>query len=140
LSTAIEVAEISTVRRLRRVLGSVNSNRPLTLLTLREDHTLAPFNRIEVKGSQGRDVAFILSDNELRQAKIHQDKYEVHFWGRIDLRRPAEDEFRILVDLGYPLRWPHFAKLIDEGHFQLTASEWRVKLKNLLVEDSDDGG
>jgi len=93
-----------------------------------EDHSQNPYNRIEVKGSRGREVHFILSDHELRQARLHKDRYEVHFWGRIDLARPAQEEYDILVNLGYPTRWPNFAEFVDNGHFTLTASDWRVTL------------
>jgi uncharacterized protein DUF3883 len=63
----------------------------------------SPERCIEVKGSQGCKVRFLLSSNEREVAHRLGDAYEVHFWGGISLTRPRPEEYRALREEGYPL-------------------------------------
>jgi hypothetical protein len=63
----------------------------------------SPTRCIEVKGSSGRDVQFLISANEYRVAEQRKGCYEIHFWGEIDLRRDPLDEYDRLRASGYPV-------------------------------------
>ena len=60
--------------------------------------------RIEVKGSAGRDIHFLLSANEYRVATRHGSNYEIHYWGEIDIRQDPLEEYDRLRSAGYPVR------------------------------------
>ena len=80
-----------------------------------EDRSAGRVHRVEVKGSQGKDVRFLLTAHEHDVA--HQDprSYEVHFWGEINLNRRPDVEFNTLRERGFPLRFEDLAShLADE--------------------------
>ena len=80
-----------------------------------EDRSAGRVHRVEVKGSQGKDVRFLLTAHEHDVA--HQDprSYEVHFWGEINLNRRPDVEFNTLRERGFPLRFQDLAShLADE--------------------------
>ena len=52
-----------------------------------EDRSSGTIQRVEVKGSQGKEVRFLLTANEHNVAHQDPGSYEVHFWGEINLRR-----------------------------------------------------
>lgn len=95
------------------------SNRPTSVVWVsRDDQSLgydiedgsAGFvQRIEVKGSQGKDVRFLLTANEHDVAHRDPSSYEVHFWGEINLSRRPDVEFKTLRDRGFPLRFDDLA-------------------------------
>jgi hypothetical protein len=69
---------------------------------------------------------FFLSDNEWAKAHQHRQLYEVHFWGRIDLRKNAAEEFAALRAAGYPIVVPDIAGEIASGRYAASAVRWRV--------------
>jgi hypothetical protein len=80
-----------------------------------EDASTQPQRRIEVKGSRGEVVQFFMTANEWRVAHESGDEYEVHFWGRISLSRPADQEYSTLVKDGYPIVFRDFVDSIRDG-------------------------
>ena len=55
-----------------------------------EDSSTGRVHRVEVKGSQGKDVRFLLTANEHDVAHQDPSSYEVHFWGEIKLNRSPD--------------------------------------------------
>jgi hypothetical protein len=91
-----------------------------------EDRSTTPRRLIEVKGSTETAVRFFLSDNEWRKAHENRDRYEVHFWGGINLHRDVGDEFALLRGLGYPLIYKDIPEVIAKGSLLATPWQWRV--------------
>jgi hypothetical protein len=91
-----------------------------------EDRTPAAPRVIEVKGSGGNAVRFYLSANEYRRAEQYAEKYEVQFWGGIDLQRPPQSEFQALRGMGYPRLFHNVAELIANGSLIALPEVWRV--------------
>ncbi len=92
-----------------------------------EDRRVDPPRCIEVKGRRDRTVTFVLSDNEWQRAVAHRERYEIHFWGDIDLNRTPSEEYGILRADG----WPHIVvdpagTLRDTSQWQLAPIGWRV--------------
>lgn len=104
-----------------------------------EDRSVAACRRIEVKGSQGAEMRFYLSENELTKAREHGENYEVQFWGGIDLQAPIYPELQRLVQSGYPRVYRNPAALIDSGGLLATPVRWRVERPGLppTAESSD---
>lgn len=84
--------------------------------------------RIEVKGSQGSQVRFFLSKNELGAAARWTENYELHFWGEIDLQRSMDQEYVDLRRAGYPRILHGFHARLSAGEFEFQATEWSVRL------------
>jgi hypothetical protein len=91
-----------------------------------EDRGVTPRRRIEVKGSSGRETRFFMSDNEWRKASDDPRSYEIHFWGGIDLNRPAADEYVALRSQGFPIVFTDLPRLIQEGVLDAFPDRWRV--------------
>ncbi|WP_195167530.1 protein NO VEIN domain-containing protein [Mycobacteroides abscessus] len=91
-----------------------------------EDRATTPRRRIEVKASGGRDVAFLLSDNEWRRAHENPASYEIQFWGGVDLHRDAADEYTQLRADGYPLSLTDLPRLVSKNVFSAQPTKWRV--------------
>jgi hypothetical protein len=92
-----------------------------------EDDNQNPQRLIEVKGRRDGSVEFYLSENEWTQAQANSSRYELHFWGEIDLRRDRNIEYAVLRESGYPLVIRDLAStLLDAAHWKMSATDWRV--------------
>jgi len=91
-----------------------------------EDRSADPRRRIEVKASGGTLITFLLSDNEWTKAHEDPDKYEVHFWGGVDLNSDAAEEYERLRGEGYPHVFVNLPHLVDTGVFEAQPTKWRV--------------
>ena len=94
-----------------------------------EDRSVNPFRCIEVKGRRDRKKIFFLTANEMSKAEDFGSRYELHFWGAIDLRRDPWEEYQQLRSEGYPLVIPHLASAIAGGEWQATPTEFRIERK-----------
>lgn len=92
-----------------------------------EVRTMNPARCIEVKGSRGTDVVFFMSQNEWQQAGALGAKYEVHFWGEIDLKRDPALEYAALVASGYPIVLRDPAGQVQRNECSATAVRWKVE-------------
>lgn len=70
---------------------------------------------IEVKASTSAEARFYLSANEWEVAHRHEEHYEIHFWGGINLDRTPAEEYKSLRDAGYPIVYPHVSRQLREG-------------------------
>lgn len=91
-----------------------------------EDRSITPYRCIEVKGRRDEDVIFYLSENEWKQAQELGPRYEVHFWGSIDLGRDPALEYAALRAEGYPLVLKDMASQLAGGRWIATATRWRI--------------
>lgn len=91
-----------------------------------EDRSSTPHRCIEVKGRRDSDVLFFLSDNELAKAHELGSRYEIHFWGGIDLARDPAVEYAALRAAGYPLVIENFAAQLTDGRWKATPIRWRI--------------
>lgn len=91
-----------------------------------EDLNASPSRRIEVKGSRGSDVSFIMSPNEISKARRYDDSYELHFWGQLNLavrsRRALSDE----VAAGYTLIVVDPVAEFDLGGWTMEPDGWWI--------------
>jgi len=83
--------------------------------------------RIEVKGSRGREVTFILSKNEYNKASKHGTDYEIHFWGDIRLTATPAHDYARLRDAGYPIVITDPTTALDTEDWIITPTEYRVR-------------
>ena len=90
-----------------------------------EDRSQQPSRLIEVKGKRDQSILFYLSENQLKRATIARNRYEVHFWGNIDLSMDPEVEYQHLRDSGYPLVIRDIIANIGV-EWRLEPVEWRV--------------
>jgi hypothetical protein len=91
-----------------------------------EDHNASPSRCIEVKGSRGPSVQFIMSPNEMRKARILGSRYEIHFWGQLDLSQNPETHYDALVGAGYPITIRDPVVEFDLAGWQLEPESWRI--------------
>ena len=91
-----------------------------------EDISIEPSRLIECKGSRSRNVSFVMSVNELAVAGQHPDRYEIHFWGCIDLGRSATEEYVNLRETGGPIVIRDPAGAIKRDELSAEAAAWRV--------------
>lgn len=92
-----------------------------------EDTSVSPSRCIEVKGRRDNDVVFYLSEHEWEKAKELGERYEVQFWGGIDLQVQPAVEYTLLRQNGYPIEFRNPAALI--GTVLLSAAvSWRFSL------------
>jgi hypothetical protein len=68
-----------------------------------EDVSVAPSRCIEVKGRRDRDIVFYFTEQEWEKAQSLKQRYEVQFWGGIDLTVEPAVEYSLLRANGYPL-------------------------------------
>ena len=83
-----------------------------------EDRSAGGVHRVEVKGSEGKEVRFILTSNEHDVAHQNPSSYEVHFWGQINLSRSVHSEFNLLRERGFPLRFDNLAAHLADDKLQ----------------------
>ena len=101
-----------------------------------EDRSTGTVRRIEVKGSQGRDVRFFLTANEYAVACDDPSSYEVHFWGEIDLNRDPNSEFDMLTSRGFPLRFENLQAHLVDRRLVAEPTTYRVTLGPSVGGDS----
>lgn len=92
-----------------------------------EDTSILPTRCIEVKGRRDNDVVFYLSEREWEKAHELGERYEVHFWGGINLATQPAVEYALLRSNGYPLIFKNPAKMIG-SKFAAAAVSWRFTL------------
>lgn len=80
-----------------------------------EDVTSSPSRRIEVKGTAGTISRFYMSTHEWAVAHDQPRRYEIQFWGRIDLNIPEISEFDRLRELGYPIVFRDLEACVRDG-------------------------
>ncbi|WP_196244517.1 DUF3883 domain-containing protein [Mycobacterium avium] len=85
-----------------------------------------PRRHVEVKGSAGREVQFFISSNEYRVAARHEEAYEIHFWGSIDLRADPQEDFERLTRMGYPVRILNPVVALANSPWVIEPSQYRV--------------
>lgn len=93
-----------------------------------EDISIEPSRLIECKGSRSRKVTFVMSANELAVAGEHPDRYEIHFWGRINLGRGPTEEYAALRETGCPIVIRDPTGAIDRGELTAEAEAWTIRL------------
>lgn len=99
-----------------------------------EDLSERPSQKIEVKASRGAATRFFLSAHEFDVALAQEGRYEVHFWGEIDLNRPAGDEYEALISRGFPRVFSHFVAAVESGRLTMKPSEFIVTEPELKAE------
>jgi hypothetical protein len=95
-----------------------------------EDTSVSPTRCIEVKGRRDSDVVFYLSEREWEKAQELGERYEVHFWGEIDLGVEPAVEYAVLRSNGYPIVFKNPAKLIGITLASVPV-KWRLTLSEL---------
>ena len=93
-----------------------------------EDRSAGAVHRVEVKGSQGKEVRFLLTAHEHNVAYQDPSSYEVHFWGEIDLNRSPDVEFSTLRERGFPQRFEDLAAHLAERRLEATPTRYLVTL------------
>lgn len=91
-----------------------------------EDSSTGQARRIEVKGSQNKDVRFLLTAHEHDVAHEDPSSYEVHFWGEINLNLGMDVEFKSLRDRGFPLRFRDLAAHLADDRLHATPTRYLV--------------
>lgn len=97
-----------------------------------EDRSATPSRCIEVKGRRDGDVVFFMSDNEFAKARELGSRYEIQFWGMIDLARDPADEYHALRAAGYPLVFTNIPSLIAQQSLVATAIKWKIQLAHSM--------
>ena len=103
-----------------------------------EDRSHEPRRCIEVKGRRDHEVLFFLSDNEWSKAREVGERYEIHFWGGIDLGRDPAVEYAELTAAGYPLVIQDPSAEIGNGTWEAAAVTWRVTRKGPISSGRGD--
>jgi hypothetical protein len=94
-----------------------------------EDLSTSPSRRIEVKGTSGALTRFYMSTHEWAVAHEEPQRYEVQFWGRIDLERQERSEFQQLRKLGYPIVFSNLETAIRDGRLCVRTEIFRLESK-----------
>lgn len=89
-----------------------------------EDRSTSPTRCIEVKGSRDTELIFFLSETEFEKANELGSRYELQFWGGIDLSVDPSAEYALLRSKGYPTRIEHLS--IQLEHMKMQPVRWRV--------------
>jgi ChaC-like protein/Domain of unknown function (DUF3883) len=89
-----------------------------------EDRSSSPTRCIEVKGSRDTELMFFLSETELEKANEIGPRYELQFWGGIDLSVDPSTEYALLRAKGYPKRIEHLS--IRLRSMEMQPVRWRV--------------
>ena len=92
-----------------------------------EDRSAGMVHRVEVKGSQGKEVRFLVTAHEHNVAHQNPSGYEVHFWGEINLNRSPDHEFSTLRERGFPLRFEDLAAHLADHRLQATPTRYLVQ-------------
>jgi hypothetical protein len=89
-----------------------------------EDRSTSPTRCIEVKGSRDTELIFFLSETEFEKANELGPRYELQFWGGIDLLADPSAEYALLRSKGYPTRIEHLSMQLK--HMEMQPVRWRV--------------
>lgn len=92
-----------------------------------EDVTAVPSRKIEVKASTVEDVRFYLSANEWSRAEENADRYEVQFWGGVNLSRAPAEDFAALRAAGYPIIFRDLQTRVDAGDLSIRCIEYLLE-------------
>jgi Domain of unknown function (DUF3883) len=84
-----------------------------------------PSRYIEVKGSRGEVLGFVLTRQELSVAEANPESYEIQFWGGISLGRDPAEEFRFVTERGYPMIIPDVAATLEGEGWSKKCQSWR---------------
>lgn len=84
-----------------------------------------PSRYIEVKGSRGEKLSFVLTRKERSVAEASSERYEIQFWGGISLRRDPAEEFRLLTKRGYPTIITNVAATLEGQGWSSECQAWR---------------
>lgn len=84
-----------------------------------------PSRLIEVKGSRGQQLSFVLTKKELSVAECYPERYEIQFWGGISLGRDPAEEFRLLSERGYPTVISNVAAVLQGEGWSSECLSWR---------------
>ena len=84
-----------------------------------------PSRYIEVKGSRGETLSFVLTRKELSVAEANPERYEVQFWGGISLGRDPAEEFRLLTERGFPTIITNVAATVAGEGWSSQCQSWR---------------
>ena len=101
-----------------------------------EDGSTGQVHRVEVKGSQGNDIRFMLTAHEHHVAHQDPSSYKVHFWGEINLNRSPDIEFNMLRERGFPLRFDDLAAHLADDKLQATPTKYLVTRHARVLADS----
>lgn len=93
-----------------------------------EDLSSVPSRLIECKGSRSATLSFVISANELAVARAHPRRYEIHYWGEINLGRRPDEDYATLREAGYPTVLRDPAGAIERGALTAEAGAWKVWL------------
>lgn len=91
-----------------------------------EEVSNTPSRLIECKGSRGSTLRFVISAHELGVAAREGNRYEVQYWGEIDLSRVPDREYRLLREAGYPKVIDDPAKAVDDRVLVAECASWNV--------------
>lgn len=124
-------AEAYSVRFLRS-----NSDNPSAVLWVARDDDSLGYDieyradelvqRVEVKGSRGNEVRFFLSAHEYDVAHHDPQRYEIHFWGEIDVNRDPNSEYMALRQRGFPVQFQDLPAHFADLRLVATATKYRV--------------
>lgn len=92
-----------------------------------EDLASSPSRRIEVKGTAGTISRFFMSAHEWMVAHEQPCRYEIQFWGRIDLNIPERSEFDRLRELGYPIVFRDLEACVRDGRLAASVETFRLR-------------
>lgn len=92
-----------------------------------EDLGAAPSRLIEVKGSRGSGVRFLLSPKEFRVAHQNPDRYEIQYWGGLSLDRRRDQEYKLLRDQGYPIVYRDLRGAIGSSSLAAYPETWEFR-------------
>jgi hypothetical protein len=93
-----------------------------------EDISIEPSRLIECKGSRATVLSFMVSANEMVVAREHPDRYEIQYWGRVNLGRNPDEDYVALREAGYPTVIRDPAGAIEKGKLTAQPEVWRVRL------------
>lgn len=96
-----------------------------------EDISLSPPRFIECKGSRATMLSFVMSVNEMAVAGEHPDRYEIHYWGGVNLGRGPDEDYAALRKAGYPTVIRDPAGAIESGELTAQAEAWKVRLPSV---------
>ena len=98
-----------------------------------ENISTEPSRLIECKGSRSLGLSFVMSANELTVADMHRDRYEIHYWGAINLGRSPDEDYADLRDAGYPTVICDPAGAIARGELAAEATAWKLRLPDAAL-------
>ncbi len=67
-----------------------------------------------------------MTKREIDESYRRGDRYELQFWGEINLGIAMKEEYAALVLHGYPKRFPHLSRWLDSGDLVTTPVVWEI--------------